>query len=181
MEPSGDRLIDHFRLMARNNHWANQRLLDACVKLGRAGFDAPRVGFFPSLRETLTHVYLIDQYYRDALEEGGGGLAIFRRPPVFEGPEDLRIAQAVSDRKLIAFCDELSPADLDWSVLTDRGAQGMIPERVTALLAHLFQHQIHHRGQAHAMLASTRVHPPQLDEFFLDYDRDPAAERARAG
>jgi uncharacterized damage-inducible protein DinB len=31
-------------------------------------------------------------------------------------------------------------------------------------------HQIHHRGQAHAMLAGTSVAPPQLDEFFLDYD-----------
>ena len=32
--------------------------------------------------------------------------------------------------------------------------------------AHLFEHQIHHRGQAHAMLSSTSVAPPQLDEFF---------------
>jgi len=31
---------------------------------------------------------------------------------------------------------------------------------------HLFQHQIHHRGQAHGMLSATAVKPPQLDEFF---------------
>jgi uncharacterized damage-inducible protein DinB len=31
---------------------------------------------------------------------------------------------------------------------------------------HLFQHQIHHRGQAHAMLSATAIKPPQLDEFF---------------
>ncbi len=49
-------------------------------------------------------------------------------------------------------------------------------ERLDRLLAHLFQHQIHHRGQAHAMLSGTPVEPPQLDEFF-------AAEEAslRAG
>ena len=39
-------------------------------------------------------------------------------------------------------------------------------ERTDRLLLHLFQHDIHHRGQAHAMLAGTRVPPPQLDEFF---------------
>ena len=39
-------------------------------------------------------------------------------------------------------------------------------ERADRLLLHLFQHQIHHRGQAHAMLSGTRVSPPQLDEFF---------------
>ena len=40
------------------------------------------------------------------------------------------------------------------------------PERCDRLLMHLFQHDIHHRGQAHAMLSSTSVAPPQLDEFF---------------
>ncbi len=33
-------------------------------------------------------------------------------------------------------------------------------------LAHVFEHQIHHRGQVHAMLAETGVEPPQLDEFY---------------
>lgn len=61
--------------------------------------------------------------------------------------------------------------------VTDRGAHGAIPERIDHLLAYLFQHQIHHRGQAHAMLAGRRVRPPQLDEFFLDYDRDPEIKR----
>jgi hypothetical protein len=28
-------------------------------------------------------------------------------------------------------------------------------------------HQVHHRGQAHAMLAGTAVKPPQLDEFLM--------------
>jgi uncharacterized damage-inducible protein DinB len=31
---------------------------------------------------------------------------------------------------------------------------------------HHFQHQTHHRGQAHAMLSGTDIEPPQLDEFF---------------
>jgi uncharacterized damage-inducible protein DinB len=39
-------------------------------------------------------------------------------------------------------------------------------ERADRLLLHLFQHDIHHRGQAHAMLSGTSVKPPQLDEFF---------------
>jgi uncharacterized damage-inducible protein DinB len=39
-------------------------------------------------------------------------------------------------------------------------------ERLDRLLAHLFQHQVHHRGQAHAMLSGTSITPPQLDEFF---------------
>jgi len=41
----------------------------------------------------------------------------------------------------------------------------------SAILTHLFVHQIHHRGQVHAMLAGTSVPPPQLDEFFLSEDQ----------
>jgi len=44
------------------------------------------------------------------------------------------------------------------------------PERIGDILAHVFLHDIHHRGQVHAMLSGTSVPPPQLDEFLLDYD-----------
>jgi uncharacterized damage-inducible protein DinB len=169
-----DRLVAHFRAMARNNGWANDRLLGACEKLTPEAFAAPRTSFFPSLRATLSHSYWVDQFYLDALEQGGRGAAIWQATPDFSVPGELRAAQAASDARLIAFCDRLAPTDLDRSVPTDRGDDGIVPERVGALLAHLFQHQIHHRGQAHAMLAGTEVPPPQLDEFFLDYDRHPS-------
>jgi uncharacterized damage-inducible protein DinB len=174
-----DRLVAHVRAMARNNAWANARLLGACKALGAEGFAAPGVSFFPSLKATLSHSYGVDRYYLDALEQGGRGAAIRDDAPDFTDPAALGAAQAVSDARLIAFCDRLTGPDLDRTVPTDRGEHGVIPERVDALLAHLFQHQIHHRGQAHAMLAGTGVPPPQLDEFFLDYDRDPAAAAMR--
>jgi uncharacterized damage-inducible protein DinB len=41
---------------------------------------------------------------------------------------------------------------------------------VDDVLSHLFQHQTHHRGQVHAMLAGSSVAPPQLDEFIVDDD-----------
>jgi uncharacterized damage-inducible protein DinB len=166
-----DGLVGHFRAMARNNAWANHRLLTACVALGSAGFAAPRTGFFPSLRATLNHTLLVDRYYLDALEQGGLGRTVGDLPEIGT-PAALRTAQAAQDRHLIAFCDRLEASDLPRWIDTDRGRP--VPERVDRLLAHLFQHQIHHRGQAHAMLAGTAVAPPQLDEFFLDYDRHPS-------
>jgi uncharacterized damage-inducible protein DinB len=170
-----DGLLRHFRAMARNNAWANERLLAACAALTPAEFAAPRTSFFPSLRATLNHNLVVDLYYIDALEQGGLGRAIWDDAPDHADPTVLRTAQAAADARLIAFADALTPADLDRSVPTDRGRHGMVPERIDHLLAHLFQHQIHHRGQAHAMLAGTRIKPPQLDEFFLDFDRHPTA------
>ena len=55
--------------------------------------------------------------------------------------------------------------DLDKIIRVHRGTR-VQEERCDRLLLHLFQHDIHHRGQAHAMLSGTSVKPPQLDEFF---------------
>ena len=168
-------LVRHVRNMALNNAWANRRLLLACEALEPGEFSAPRTGFFPSIRETLTHVLLVDLYYLDALEGGEIGRGVYDN---FRAPKDcadLAFEQEQADARLIAFCDQLAPAELTREVVTDRGEKGRVPERVEHLLAHLFQHQIHHRGQAHAMLADTSVAPPQLDEFFLDCDRAPDA------
>ena len=169
-----DRLVRHFRALARNSAWANDRLLGACEGLDEAAFAAPRTGFFPSLRATLNHLLVVDIYYLDAIEENGRGLAAFFPHPDFAEPAALRVAQAEADRRLIGVCDRLGAEDLDRTVVTLRDPDGRPRERIDALLAHLFQHQIHHRGQAHAMLAGTGVAPPQLDEFFLDFDRHPS-------
>jgi uncharacterized damage-inducible protein DinB len=163
--------------LARNNAWANRRLHAACGRLSRDEYRAPRTSFFPSLHLTLNHILLVDRYYLDCL----AGADAFRRYESFatgvacEELEELTAAQAEADARLVGFCEGLDEAALARRVATPRRGGRRPEERVDALLLHLFQHQIHHRGQAHAMLAGTAVPPPQLDEFFLDQD---AAARA---
>lgn len=164
-------LAGYFRRMAGNNRWSNDRLHRAVLLLDNAAFRAPRAGFFPSIEATLNHILAIDLFYLDFLEEGGRGAAILEGFVPFRAAVPLAEAQAEADRSLIDFCGRLQAGDLSRRVATDRGQDGIVPERIGDLLGHLFLHQIHHRGQAHAMLSDTAVAPPQLDEFLLDYDR----------
>jgi uncharacterized damage-inducible protein DinB len=154
-----------YRAMAYNNGWANHRLLTACVRLSQADFVAPRAGFFPSLRATLNHILTIDWFYVDAMEGGTLGPAAWADQEPCETAIMLRNAQSETDRRLIAVVERLGVADLNRVVDIHRGDR-IQRERIDRLLLHLFQHQIHHRGQAHAMLSATEVRPPQLDEFF---------------
>ena len=163
-------LVSHFRKMARNNAWSNHRLYAACARLGDGELKATRTSFFPSLHDTLNHSLAVDHYYIDALTAGGRGPAAFAEYQPLADVRKLAAAQVESDRRLIAFCDSLGPADPARRVTTDRGDAGKFDETIGDLLAHLFLHQIHHRGQAHAMLSGTTVKPPQLDEYFLDFD-----------
>ncbi|WP_029587330.1 DinB family protein [Bradyrhizobium sp. URHD0069] len=154
-----------YRAMAYNNGWANHRLLTACLRLSQADFVAPRTGFFPSLRATLNHILIIDRFYVDAMEGGTLGPAAWADEEPCETAITLRDAQTEVDRRLIAVVERLGMADLNRVVDIHRGDH-IQRERIDRLLLHLFQHQIHHRGQAHAMLSATEVPPPQLDEFF---------------
>jgi uncharacterized damage-inducible protein DinB len=154
-----------YRAMAYNNDWANHRLLAACANLSVDEFTARRTGFFPSLRATLNHILIIDHFYVDAMEGGTLGPTAWADPEPCGTIAALRQPQAEMDRRLLAIVDGLDEVALGRIVAVHR-ATHVQHERMTRLLLHLFQHQIHHRGQAHAMLSGTVVPPPQLDEFF---------------
>ena len=168
--------MEPYRSMALNNAWANRVLYGALAGLPPGAFTAPRPGFFPSLCATLNHVHDVDLYYLDALEEGGLGRHVYDRAPVEDATELGRL-QAGADLRLARFCDALTPDRLDRAVRTERAEAPQVTERTGAVILHLVQHQIHHRGQAHVQLQDAGLAPPQLDEFFLDHDR---AESAKA-
>ncbi len=163
--------------MAYNNAWANHRLISACEKLTQEEFEAERVSFFPTLKATLNHNLTVDRFYVDALEGGDLGSAAFDEDEPCVTPRDLKEKQEKVDRRLIQFCKSLRPDDHTAITAINRGPY--VQEELTdRLLLHLFQHQIHHRGQVHAMLSGTSVKPPQLDEFLMSGER---ARNARAG
>ena len=171
--PKGGGLVSHFVAMAGNNAWSNHRLLTACKALTPAEFAEPRTGFFPSLRATLNHILWVDIYYIDALYRDPTVLARYNDPPPdFPDAHKLYDAQRASDRRLIDFCERQTDASLAEGLSLPRPNRTPPPSSVASILEHLFQHQIHHRGQAHAMLSSTKVKPPQLDEFFLAGEED---------
>lgn len=162
-----------FRAQAHNNAWANHRLLAACGELTVDELSAERTGFFPSVIHTLNHILTVDWFYVSALEGACVGYAAFEPEIPCSDFADLEREQRVVDRRLIAVCDGLDKAGLGNAVdlVRDTWTQ---TERTDRTLLHLFQHQIHHRGQVHAMLSGTRVAPPQLDEFFLGHAREQA-------
>jgi uncharacterized damage-inducible protein DinB len=156
--------------MARNNRLANLRLLSACAKLAPGEFEAERTGFFPSLKKTLNHILVVDMFYIDALEGGTLGPAAFADEEPCASVDALLARQAGLDERLLALCENLTADTLAEPVRLVREHGRVQMESRGDVLLHLFLHQTHHRGQAHAMLAGTSVKPPQLDEFIVRDD-----------
>ena len=163
----------YFRAQAYNNAWANHRLLGACGQLTDEDLSAERTGFFPSIIGTLNHILTVDWLYVSALEGACVGPSAFEPEVPCPALCDLEREQRAVDKRLIACCEKIDDTALARTVdiIRDTWTQ---TERTDRILLHLFQHQIHHRGQVHTMLAGTHVAPPQLDEFFPGHEREQA-------
>jgi uncharacterized damage-inducible protein DinB len=130
-------------------------------------------GFFPSLAATLNHIYEVDLYYIDALTEGGLGRSVYDREDIDDARSWVRRRPPPTRGCWSSACR--SPTPISTAASQTERRDGMTTETIGNLLPHLFQHQVHHRGQAHVQLQHAGVDPPQLDDFFLEYGRVPTA------
>ncbi|MDG2571208.1 DinB family protein, partial [Vibrio parahaemolyticus] len=83
---------------------------------------------------------------------------------LFENLGDLRDARRREDERIAAYIDGLSDDDLAgrirYKTITNPAE---IEQPLAPALIHLFNHQTHHRGQAHCLLTGFDLDAPALD------------------
>jgi uncharacterized damage-inducible protein DinB len=167
---------DHVRMMARYNAWANGKLYDAVATLSQDEFERDIGAFFGSVMGTLNHTVLADRAWLVRMS-GEGEAPDTLEAIVYETVDDLAAARAREDQHLIAFVERLSEADLNTTFRYRTTRQPLVTEQPLAdALAHVFNHQTHHRGEARALLTflGRKVAP-----FDLMYFQREVAETAR--
>jgi uncharacterized damage-inducible protein DinB len=157
-------------IQAHANRLANRRLQAALANLSTSELHSKRISFFPTIIGTLNHLLAVDRYYIAALHGEPDMESSYRRFAPHDELASYVSAQDASDNKLIAFCDKLDDTSANAVVHMLHGAEPTRSDLACLVLAHLFMHQAHHRGQVHSMLSGTHVKPPQLDEFILRVD-----------
>jgi uncharacterized damage-inducible protein DinB len=161
-----DRYFEH---LARYNAWANERLYDACAKLGETELKAKRRAFFGSIHATLNHILVGDRLWMSRL--AGGSLVLPLNKILHEDFTRLRTARRAQDQLLIELIAGLSAAQLDTPLAYTNTKNQAFTTPHRLVLGHLFNHQTHHRGQVHDMLSQTDVEPPEIDLIiFLRLD-----------
>lgn len=170
---------EHFGMLARYNQWANVRLYAAAGQITPEALAEERGAFFGSVLGTLNHLLVTDRLWFSRLKgESPRGTRL--NEVLHHDFADLRVARVVQDQKLVDYVHGLSEerlaARLDYA--TTSGAPQSQP--LHHVLAHLFNHQTHHRGQAHHLvgLALGRDRTPVLD--LLAYQRSAAAAEVEA-
>lgn len=155
-------MLDYFATLAAYNAWCNRRVYAAVGELTAAEIAAPRTGFFPSLLKTLNHLVVTDRIWLGRLTANPeAGLALDEI--LHADFAELRAARVALDDRLSRFIADLDPRRLG-EMLVYKTVAGVPHETpIPLVLGHMFNHQTHHRGHAHAMLAGTAVPPPSLD------------------
>jgi uncharacterized damage-inducible protein DinB len=155
-------LTDHFRMLARYNRSANERLFSVCAALSDQEYRKARAGSFGSVHALLNHMLLGDRIWMERFE-GGGGTTPPLNAILFDDFGRLRSARAEEDKRIEKFFGELR--DDFWSrsfrYINNQGREYVEDAPIAA--AHFFNHQTHHRGQVHVMLSDAGLRPPSLD------------------
>lgn len=160
---------EHARLMARYNKWQNENLYAAAAGLSEAERKQDRGAFFKSIHGTLSHILWADRVWMARFDgwdrpdtpnaESGSMIADFAT---------LRTERERDDQQIISWTDQLPDGDLAGPLEFFSGAlKSNISMPLWTCLTHFFNHQTHHRGQAHAMITAAGGTPHDTDLFLM--------------
>jgi uncharacterized damage-inducible protein DinB len=165
---------DYARTMAAYNRWQNKSLYGAAAGLSDEERRRDRGAFIGSIHRTLSHIRWGDEIWLSRFSD-------FPAPPpvtnlrgsadVYDDWEELRAGRIALDRTIIDWAASLASRDLEGDLTWRSGAMKRDITRPRALLiAHMFNHQTHHRGQVHAMLTAAGAKPDDTDLPFMTRD-----------
>jgi uncharacterized damage-inducible protein DinB len=152
-----------FQMLAAYNAWANRRLYDAASRIPEADYRVDRGAFFGSLHGTLNHLLLGDRIWLSRFT-GEGSEPSALDAILYDDFANLRAARESEDERIIRYVDSLTDAALAGTIRyrTTRNPAD-IEQELAPLLIHFFNHQTHHRGQAHCLLTELTGEAPSLD------------------
>jgi uncharacterized damage-inducible protein DinB len=155
--------VENFRQLARYNHWANLRLYGAALDMPEEQYRRPTGVFFGSLHGTLNHLLLTDRIWLKRLT-GQGEHPDRLNAILYDDRHDLVHARMAEDARLSDLVAGYTDTDLAKAVSYRTTPGKPYSQVLQDILLHLFNHQTHHRGQAHACCSIlTGTEPPSLD------------------
>jgi uncharacterized damage-inducible protein DinB len=164
-------MTERYRRLAIYNFWANRRLYDAAAQVGDADYRANRGAFFKSLHGTLNHLLVGDRIWMRRFT-GAGDAPAKLDAILFEDMAELRRAREAEDQRIEAYVNgfdaEKLKSTFSYATITN---PARIEQPFCEALDHFFNHQTHHRGQAHCLLTAIAGEAPSLDLIILQRER----------
>jgi uncharacterized damage-inducible protein DinB len=142
------------RTMAAYNAEMNRRVYAAALRLPDAERRADRGAFWRSIHGTLNHLLWADRVWLARLGHGEPiSVPIAESDRMIADFADLLAERQSLDAVIVAWAAAMTPSDLEGELTWWSGAAGREMTKPRALcVMQVFNHQTHHRGQAHALI-----------------------------
>jgi uncharacterized damage-inducible protein DinB len=175
---------DQVRAFARYNVEFNNRLFDQIAGLGDDDRKKDMGAFFGSIHGTLNHILLADRVWLARFASAFPSLSSLHgaalvhefsslRQELCADFAELRAQRASTDRVIVEWAEELTD-ELLARTMRYSNSQGHLREHpVWVAVAHLFNHQTHHRGQITNLLHQCGLDPGVTD--YIAYVQKPGA------
>jgi uncharacterized damage-inducible protein DinB len=165
---------DYVRMMAAYNTEMNRRLFGAAANLTDAERKADRGAFWQSIHGTLVHLYWGDCQWMSRFDGWAKpDVPIKQSATMIEDFRALRATRITADARIEAWAGRVDDAWLAEDLVWFSGAaQRELRHPKGKLVTHLFNHQTHHRGQAHALLTACGQETGDTDLFLVVPDAD---------
>ena len=155
--------------MARYNAYMNAEIYAAAARLDDPARRAARGAFWESIHGTLSHLMWADGMWMSRFTAWEKPACPMKESPAYMPDFDaMRAARSDLDARLQDWASALDP---DWLAADQTWFSGSIQQDVTQpralLVAHMFNHQTHHRGQAHAMITAAGERTGDTDLWLL--------------
>ncbi|HWL79893.1 MAG TPA: DinB family protein [Roseomonas sp.] len=157
------------RTMAAYNTEMNRRFYAAAATLDDAARRRPCGAFFGSLHGTLCHLVWGDTMWMSRFDGGTPPpVKLPESPRMIEDFATLRTTREALDARIESWAAGIEQPALDGDLTWFSGAAGREVRRSMSLLVmHFFNHQTHHRGQAHALLTAAGASTGDTDLFLV--------------
>ncbi|MCG6857693.1 MAG: DinB family protein [Salaquimonas sp.] len=156
-----------FTMFANYNCWANDKLYEAAAILSEKEYNRNVGVFFHSMKGTLNHMLVADRIWMHRFT-GEGEHPNQLDAILYEELRELAVARKSEDRRIVRYIEDLQAndlvANLNYTTIT---SPATMSQHLSSALSHFFNHQTHHRGQAHAVLSLLQRDPPPLDLLFF--------------
>lgn len=153
------------------NAWADRRVLGAAGALSKEQFSQPISSSFPSVRDTLGHIYGVEWLWLERFQ--GRSPSAIPDAREFEELEGLKTRWAAFEPVLLNFVRGLRQEDLDRVMEYQTMKYGVYRNPLWQSMLHLVNHGTYHRGQITTMLRQLGAQPILTD--LMHFYREAAA------
>ncbi len=159
-------------LMARYNAWQNRQLAQALAGMDAVEVNQDRGAFFGSIMGTLNHLLWGDGMWMARFDGGAAPLCgMAESTTLHSWVGGWLVARVVMDERILAWAETVDEAQLQDVLTWHSGVAGCeVSKPMGVAVAHMFNHQTHHRGQIHAMVTAAGVTAPVSDLVFMPDD-----------